>query len=432
MKESLHLGIDFGTSNSAVGRLVDDHVDLVDLHNGKKTQPSSLFIRVDGYHSTGYQAVEDFLNPEIKNTAYHFIPSVKLGLPLESYEGNLLRSNKIVDGRYQSKFFPVEDLASYVISDLKKKAEDQNQREFHKVVLGRPVTFSEDHKLDQLAQDRLKEAATISGFKDIYFIQEPIAAALYYERTRLGREQKRVFVFDFGGGTLDTCVLNLVPNQKIDEVSLRSRVVSSHGINLGGTDLDKVIFGKLFMPYFGSQVTFDKQSLPMPSYLHHNLPDWHLSNQFNNPDILGMLRRISNDTYISDKDAVERLITLIKDQQIFALLNNIEDAKIVLSEKDTTKVLHQYLNINLDYPLSRQEFEDLVDSKRKEAEHCISECLHKAQLRPEDIDLVLRVGGSSCNPFAEQMLKKIFDKVEDTEPLTSVVAGLSLAASEIF
>lgn len=432
MSERLKLGLDFGTSNSAVGSVVDDEVKVFDAHEDRKTQPSSIFIRVDGYYSTGYRAIEDFVDPATKTDAYHFIPSVKPGLPLEYYDGNVLRSTKLQEGRYPARFFPVEDLASFVITDLKEKAEVQAGETSSRVVLGRPVVFSEDKKLDKLAQTRLEEAARIAGFKEVHFVLEPIAAALYYERTKLGSEPKKAFVFDFGGGTLDTCVLELRPNERIDPDKLKSRVLASHGVELGGTDIDKDIFEKFFLPYFGENVTHGEQGLGMPRYIFADLPEWHLASQLDKPNIMEFLGRVAADMHASDKDAIKRLITLIKDQQVFALLQSIESAKIDISSDESSSIDHHYQNIQISRPITRSEFERAIASRKRQTEACIQECLSRAELHASDIDLVLRVGGSSSNIFVGNMLREMFDTVEDTEPLTSVVAGLSLVADELF
>jgi len=252
MAERLNLGIDFGTSNSSVGVVQDGKTRILEIEKGRQSQPSSIFIRADGYYSTGFDSLSDFTDPEAKTDTFHFVPSIKPGLPLDYSEGISLRSTRRdTEGALPIKFFGVEEMASFVISNLRQKAESQLRSYSENVVLGRPVEFSPDTQKDTLAQNPLEEAAKLAGFSSVQFVLEPIAAALYYERSRPNSKSRNVFVFDFGGGTLDTCVLELRPSERISQNSLNSQVLASHGIMLGGNDLDKDIFARRYLNFFG-------------------------------------------------------------------------------------------------------------------------------------------------------------------------------------
>lgn len=429
---SLKLGIDFGTSNSSVATVLKKQVKLFDLGGGELTQPSSIFIRADGYHSTGSTALTDFQTDKQKKEIYHFIPTIKPGLHIGQYSGNALTSHKMVKGRYPLRVFSIEELASFIISDLKQKAELATSEASNQVVLGRPVFFSTDPTLDKLAEKRLEDAAKIAGFKSITFLAEPIAAALYYERTKMTAKNKKVFVFDFGGGTLDTCILELKPGEKINHNSLKSRVIASHGVDLGGKDLDKQILSKKYFGYLGQRVTFTAQQLPMPSYLYRDLPEWHLTQHLKDPRIGEMLKQIENDPHCSDREAIKRLGNMINKQQVYSLLQIIEKAKIEASNKNKGDVSYHFDNIQINDEVTLTEFEEMIEYEQIQAEKCVKECLNLAQIPASEIDLVLRVGGSSLNPFVGKILHRIFNRVENTDLFTSVVAGLSLAADELY
>lgn len=432
MAERVNLGIDFGTSNSSVGAVIDGKTQIVEVKDDKQSQPSSLFIRADGYCSTGFDAVIDFVSPETKTDTYHFVPSIKPGLPIENYEGIALKSlTRNEEGRFPIKFFEVEELAAFVISNLRQKAEKQFKNVSDKIVLGRPVEFSSDPKKDKLAQSRLEKAAKLAGFKSVHFIYEPIAAALYYERSRPETKAKNVFIFDFGGGTLDTCILKLGNSEKITEESLNSKVLSSHGVVLGGNDLDKDVFIKKYSSFFGKNVLWSNKRLSMPSYIYADLPEWHLADQLRKIEVMEFLRQISVDS--DDTEAVKRLITLIQDQQVFAVLQSIEKGKIGLSSSRTSQIVYDYKNVQIDDSVTSMEFEGMIGSRKSQIQKCINECLLKAGLKAENVDAVLKVGGSSNNPFIDRLLSENFEtKIEDDNIFTSVVAGLSIAASEIF
>ena len=84
MSERLTFGVDFGTSNSAIASTCDGKTEIYDLDDKQnKSQPSSVFIRIDGYHSTGRNAIDDFRSVD-QNDIYHFISSVEktTGFPI--------------------------------------------------------------------------------------------------------------------------------------------------------------------------------------------------------------------------------------------------------------------------------------------------------------------------------------------------------------
>lgn len=140
--ENLNLGIDFGTSNSAVGYTEGSEVNVVPVQHNLQTQPSYIYIDATGYSSTGFEALDDYL--KAGKVPHHFVPSIKQGLPESSYEGNTLTSTEIENGRYKKRFFSIESLASLILLDLKQRAEKLTGRVSSNIVLGRPVFFSED------------------------------------------------------------------------------------------------------------------------------------------------------------------------------------------------------------------------------------------------------------------------------------------------
>lgn len=432
MNERLKVGMDFGTSNSSVGAVIDGETHIFEARKGRLSQPSSIFIRADGYHSTGYKAIEDFVDPGTKTDNYHFVPSVKPGLPLEHYEGIVLKSTeRDMEGKFPIIDFTVQEMATFVISDLKQKAEEQSNHKTREVVMGRPVMFSDDSKMDKLAQTRLEKAARAAGFESVFFIMEPIAAALYYERSRRGTTARNVFIFDFGGGTLDTCILELHPEQKITPKGLETRVLASHGVDLGGMDLDKDVFENRYLKYFGQDVTWGDKNLAMPIYIYHDIPEWHLIDQLGKNNTLNFLKEIANGS--TDPGAVKRLITLIEDQQVFATLQSIEQGKIELSTENKGRIKHNYKNIEIEDSILTDDFNKAIALRRLEITRCIEECLKKAGFKSNQVDAVLKVGGSSNNAFTNDILSGFFsNKVEDGNVFTSVVTGLSIAASEIF
>ncbi len=302
-------------------------------------------------------------------------------------------------------------------------------------MIGRPVVFSKDEKMDKLAEVRLEKAARISGFKEVGFVLEPVAAALYYERFFFDNKKvKTLFVFDFGGGTLDTCVLKLgkdfsTPRNK----TYPDKVIASHGIDLGGTDLDKDVFKDLFFDYFGQNVAFNPQGLGMPYNIFDDITEWHLMQPEKEKQILETLRLIVSDPDCSDRNAVLRLMALVENQGVFALLQNIEQAKIGVNVKGHGQIKYNEGCIDICHLLTIEEYHRSITVRLPKVEDCIMECLKRAQIKPDEIDIILKTGGSSNNLFVDQLLAKIFNKkIQSSDIFTSVVAGLSIAANNLY
>jgi len=433
----INLGLDFGTSNSSVGSYNEGNLKIVEDKSGELSQPSSIFVRADGYRSTGKKAITDFLDPSIHSDTYHFIPSAKPGLPIEQYDGIVLHSRHMLPGRkYPSTFFSIEELASILISDLKQKAEIKFGCQAEKVVIGRPVVFSNNEKMDNLARERLERAARISGFREVCFMPEPVAAALYFERFYLEEGvPKKLFVFDFGGGTLDTCVLRAGENSSaFPSKNLSEKVIASHGIDLGGTDLDKDIFRECFFSYFGREVTYNPQGLRIPHHIFDDISEWHLMQPERERQIFDTLRMIISDADCSDRNAVLRLMALVKDQGVFAFLQGIELAKIGVNVNGHSQIVYKNGTVDIHYSLTAKEYDRSIAVRLSQIEDCIRECLNRAQIRTDEVDIVLKTGGSSNNRFVHQLLTKIFEdgKIKSSDMFTSVVAGLSIAAADIF
>jgi hypothetical chaperone protein len=169
----------------------------------------------------------------------------------------------------------------------------------------------------------------------------------------------------------------------------------------------------------------------MPFHIFNDIAEWHLIDQFRKIEMFRFLREVSVSG--TDPDAIDRLITLIQDQQVFSILQNIEKGKIRLSESEKTTIEYLYKNICIEDFVTEREYQRLVIGRKSEIKKCIDECLRLANLKPEQIEAVLKVGGSSSNNFVDNILNDIFKpEVESDNVFTSVVAGLSIAASEIF
>ena len=169
---SVAIGIDFGTSNSAVGFVKNGSPCLVELEDARQTIPSAIF----------YDTEDDAML--FGNKAISFY--------MGGCEGRLLRSlksilgspliNESTDVGYKNIYF--KDIIGSFIKHLKNRAESMVGHAVDSVVMGRPVRFVDsDEQADALAQKHLEEITRKAGFRDVLFQSEPIAAALDYEQS---------------------------------------------------------------------------------------------------------------------------------------------------------------------------------------------------------------------------------------------------------
>ena len=258
------LGIDFGTSNSAVA-VVDagGTARLVSLEGAATTLPTAVFF-----------------NAEDKTV--HFGRDA-MALYLSGVDGRLMRSLKSLLGsslmREQTAIgwgsMGFQEIVSRFIAELAARARAEVGTLSPRVLLGRPVHFVDDSpERDRQAQDALRQAALGAGFEDVAFELEPIAAAFDYER-RLDREALALIV-DVGGGTSDFTVVRLGPG-RFGRGRRKDDILATTGVHIGGTDFDRKLNLGQVMPLLGLGHA-GPDGRPVPSSIFMELATWHLIN----------------------------------------------------------------------------------------------------------------------------------------------------------
>lgn len=440
-------GLDFGTSNSAIATVEQGAVKLfpIDPHAPNPTVASSvLFIDRAGSSFVGAEAIDIFVarntGREIKRkrvtsgqlieTAYgdeyvqfdadvdvpgRFFQAIKSFLADDAFEGTN------VFGR----FYTIEELAAELIRVLKTRADAIHGRALDAVVMGRPVFFSTNAKQDRLAQTRLEDAARLAGFKDITFLFEPIGAALAYE-AEMQREQI-AFVFDFGGGTLDFTIIRLDPSRRL-QTERRKDILAVGGVVVGGNTFDEDLMEKRLMKYFGKDYlgkTMTGADIRLPRWIWMQLRSWYTIPFLNERKTLDVIREL---VLLAEKggDDLLSLLTLIQKNYGWNLFQAIEHCKLELSEKRGSQISFHRDNIQFDEVLTRRQFEFIIANRLYTINKEMDKTLQAAGLQAQDIDVVIRTGGSSLIPAVQKMLEKKFGaaRVNKQEVFTSVVQGL--------
>ena len=349
------LGIDLGTTNSAMAVMEGSEPEILVNAEGDRTTPSVEGFRKDGERVVGKAAKNQAVtNPE--NT----VSSVKrfIGRSFnETGEEQKTVAYKVQagkDGRavidIDGKDYTPEEISAMVLQKLKADAEKQVGESISQAVITVPAYFNDAQR------QATKDAGKIAGLEVLRIINEPTAAALAYGLDKVDHDEK-ILVFDLGGGTFDVSVLEL--GDGVFEVA------STAGDNhLGGDDWDQRVI------------------------------DW-MADKFNTDKGVDLRR---------DPMALQRL------------KEAAEKAKMELSATTQTNINLPFITAidgvpqHLDYTLTRGEFEritkDLLDRCRKPVERALAD----AKLKTGEIDEVILVGGSTRMPAVQDLVKQMTGK----------------------
>jgi hypothetical chaperone protein len=308
------------------------------------------------------------------------------------------------------------DLAQTYLRLLKKRAEDVLGEAIESVTLGRPVKFSESPEQDYRAQETLRQAAHEAGFKEVDFELEPIAAALDYEQSM--SKPQNVVIFDFGGGTLDIAVMRLGDLNK-------RKVYASGGVDIAGSDFDRAIIEKRMLAHFGfGRVKHHPEIMEMI----HAIPDWMALPYLGTPINKNILEKAIHAGIAPIQ--LKALQGLIYNDLAFTFYNRVEAGKIALSNEGATVISLEDKDIALWELYTRHQFETDIYHYLVDVEKVLLDTIARSGLEPSEIDAVVKTGGSSSIPLFTEMLTRIFgaEKVQESNPFTSVVAGLAIKA----
>lgn len=439
----LHVGMDFGTSNSGVSILLDGKVQILPL-DPKNITPevvkTILYITRDDKSYIGQEAVELYYRHNVNRRrqfvkkrvgeidyrgadmfyvrdVYAFVDELLPGRLLQ-YLKTALRTEGFEGTWIFERYYTVADIITVYLRQLKQRAEAILGETITAVTLGRPVKFSTKPDLDHAAQETLRQAALEAGFQSVQFELEPVAAALYYEQSL--RKPQNVLIFDFGGGTLDITIMRL-GNPK------ERNVYANGGIDIAGSDFDRTIIQKRMLPFFGKGIIDHRHDL---MELVHAVSDWMTLPELSVPRARQQLSQA-----IADGEApvrLKRLETLIFNDLAFSFYNAVESAKISLSTQGATAISLQETDIDIWELYTRLQFEKDIREYQQRIEEVLIQTVEDSGLDFPQIDAVVTTGGSSNIPVFANMLRQIFgsERVIAANAFSSVTAGLGIRAEQ--
>ena len=406
------LGIDFGTSNSAVAWAPSSGgVHLLPLEQGHTTLPTAVFFNNETLSThVGREAVQ---------------------LYLAGHEGRLLRSLKSLLGSslvqestvVHQRRVSFLDIITAFLQTLRERTERVLGGLPERVVLGRPVYFVDgDPARDAQAQASLETAAQAAGWGPVTFQLEPMAAALDHER-QLDCEAL-VLVADIGGGTSDFTLVRLGPGR--DRVRNRAGdVLSTSGVHIGGTDFDQRLSLAHVMPLLGYRHT-GPGGREVPSRTYFDLATWHLIQWLYQPRSLAQAQALR--TNFSDPALFRRLMRVLTEQLGHHMAHAVEQAKIQCSSDGLdTAIDLSVLEPGLVAPLPAAAMAHQLGPLLEQVVACARSCVGAAGVRDDALGAVYLTGGSSAmRPFQDAM-RQAFPGVRlvTGDLLGSVASGLA-------
>ena len=349
------LGIDLGTTNSAMAVLEGGTPTTIVNAEGDRTTPSVVGFRADGDRVVGKAAKNQAVtNP--KNTVfsikrfmgrkYSECTSELKTVPYEVKEGQGGRAVVDIEG----KDYTAEQVSAMVLAKMKADAEKYLGETVTDAVITVPAYFNDAQR------QATKDAGKIAGLNVKRIVNEPTAAALAYGLDKQGSDQ-RILVFDLGGGTFDVSILDLA-----DGVF---EVLSTSGDNhLGGDDWDQRVI------------------------------DW-----------------------MADKFQQENGVDLRQDPMALQRLKEAaENAKKELSAAQQSTINLPFITMNqsgplhLNYTLTRAEFEKITRDLLERCKQPVTNALRDAKLKLSDLTEVILVGGSTRMPAVQELVKTMTGK----------------------
>jgi molecular chaperone DnaK len=376
------IGIDLGTTNSCVAVIENGIPKVIENSEGARTTPSIVAYANDEILVGASAKRQAVTNP--KNTVYAAKRLIGRKFTEEAVQKDIdLMPYKIVENSNGDAWVQVNEdklappqISAEVLRKMKKTAEDYLGSEVTQAVITVPAYFNDSQR------QATKDAGRIAGLEVLRIINEPTAAALAYGVDKQDKKDRKVAVYDLGGGTFDVSIIELADVDGDKQIE----VLSTNGDTfLGGEDFDQRI-----MDY--------------------------------------LVEEFKKDTGV---DLTKDVLALQR------LKEAAEKAKIELSSSAQTDVNLPYITADANGPkhlnvkLSRSKLESLVDELIQRSIKPCEQALKDAGVSKSDIDEVILVGGMTRMPKVQETVEKLFGKAprKDVNPDEAVAAGAAIQGS---
>ncbi|BDU22430.1 heat-shock protein Hsp70 [Dyella sp. GSA-30] len=462
----MHIGIDFGTSYSAAGAIVNGKLTLVRFGNAEQFRTAVFFpelvpdpndfeltpdlqaqleaqlrlartqhrqeaaaasargqlaaarsddeLRREALRVVRRQWMEDQTREAVASVAsfqHALFGEEAVEGYLDSGGGNLIESPKSMFGyRLDPQVRKViVHIATHILEHIRLTASRQFGAPVRGAVIGRPVEFrsSMGAKGSEQAIDILREAAAIAGFDTVNFLEEPAAAAMHYHKSLDTRQP--ALIVDIGGGTTDVTFAQLGGDE-------HPQIVRNWGLPKGGTDLDVALSLHSFMPLLGKDTVRVPQHQFVEAASVHNLPK---QREFRKQNY-----RLIPEPFGSRLRALQELGATTRLNQL------AERTKITLSTEANYQADLDFIESKLAAETDREDFDAAIESFLQQLERTLGTVRSDLEQLPDSVFLT---GGTSRSPQIRERVKQSFPEMPLVlgDPSLGVVSGLAVAASEM-
>jgi molecular chaperone DnaK len=367
------IGIDLGTTFSAVAVIKDGEPKIIENKEGGRTTPSVVAINKAGERLVGVLAKrQQITNP--KNTIYSIKrligkrfsdPEVQKEKKLLPYE---IRESKDggVEVQMGDKWYKPSEISAMILQKLKMDAEEKLGEQINEVIITCPAYF------DDFQRKATKVAGEVAGFNVRRVINEPTAAALAYGLSK--KKDQQIVVYDFGGGTFDISILDV----SADTIEVKATGGDTH---LGGDDFDQRIMNWIVEEFKKDQgIDLSKDSLA-----------------------LQRIKEVAERAKIELSSALETEINL------------------PFITSDATGPKH------LLYKLTRAHLENLVKDYIDKSIELVKQTIKEINLTVSDIEEIVLVGGQTRMPKIREEIKNLFKKEPNKEINPDEVVAIGAA-----
>jgi hypothetical chaperone protein len=308
----------------------------------------------------------------------------------------------------------LEDLIALILVHVRNRAKELTGTAPEAITLGRPVRFIGDESAEVRAVGRLRAAAELAGFREVRFVPEPIAAA---HAADVGAGAS--LVFDFGGGTLDLCVV-----RRDDRGGLA--VLSTAGGPIGGDRATELLIEDAVAPRLGSRAEWGAKRLRLPRYIVNALRDWHALSALNEKPLLDALDDLVRAG--APRRELAALRSAIELQLGYEIFQTTDATKIDLSTVAAAILSYHHAEVDVDARVTRGRFEHLIRPMLDETAALVRRVTDDSGLAATDIAVVVYTGGSSAIPAFRALVGELLPSAvaRDAAAFTSVAAGLAM------
>ena len=374
------IGIDLGTTNSCVSIIEGTTPKVIENSDGARTTPSIVAYTDSGEILVGATAKRQAVT-NATNTIYASKRLIGRKFKEKEVQKDLdLMPYKIVEAdngdawiTAQGKDLAPPQISAEVLRKMKKTAEDYLGEEVTQAVITVPAYFNDSQR------QATKDAGKIAGLEVLRIINEPTAAALAYGVDKVSKQDRKIAVYDLGGGTFDISIIEIA---NVDGDTQIEVLATNGDTFLGGEDFDQAIM------------------------------DWTISETLKDQGL----------------DLTKDVLALQR------LKEACEKAKIELSSSQQTDINLPYITADASGPkhlnlkLTRAKFEELVGELIIRSMQPCKQCLLDAKIKPEDIDEVILVGGQTRMPKVQERVEEFFGKAprKDVNPDEAVAVGAAI------